>query len=569
MKLVIIGGVAGGATAAARARRISESADITLIERGPYVSFANCGLPYYVSREITKRSKLLLQTPEGFDSRYGVKALVRTEALEIDRAGKRVRVKGPEGESWLDYDSLILAQGGTPSLPPVPGIDSPHVFTLWTVPDMDRIIDFLDSNEPKTAVVAGGGFVGMEMAEAFVKRGISTTIVELLPRVMSAMDPEFGSLIARRLESHGVSVRTGVGVKSIDARCGSVELTDGSRVPGSIVLAAAGVKAELTLARNAGLSLGSAGGLVVDEHLRTSDPFIWAAGDMNEVVHKVSGRSVRVPMAGPANRQGRIAASNALGMSMKYSGALGSSVVKIFDSVAASTGLTETAARAAGFDAAAAIVVKDHHASYYPGGKELMLKVVYDRVTGRLLGGQTFGEDGVEKRIDALAAALHGHMTLEDLAEIDFAYSPPFSSANDPLNIAAFAGLNDLSGFAPLVGAEEARRLLAEAPIAAPTATPTAAPTAAPAARPVLLDVRNLNEYETSHVTGSMHIPLDELRFRLDEVPRDAAIMVHCRSGFRSHLALRILKENGWKNVRNITGGYVAMTALGGFPIDE
>jgi rhodanese-related sulfurtransferase len=316
------------------------------------------------------------------------------------------------------------------------------------------------------------------------------------------------------------------------------------------------VKAELTLARNAGLTLGAAGGLQVDEHLRTSDPFIWAAGDMNEVMHKVSGRMVRMPMAGPANRQGRIAASNALGMTMRYAGALGSSVVKIFDLTAAGTGLTETAARAAGFDPGAAVVVKDHHASYYPGGKELVLKIVYDRPSGRLLGGQALGGEGVEKRIDALAAALHGKMTLQDLAEIDFSYSPPYSSANDPLNVAAFAGLNDLSGYAPLTNAREVQVLLAGSDEAAPQ-------------RPVLLDVRNLNEFETSHVRGALHIPVDELRFRLDEVPKDRPIAVHCRSGFRSHLALRILKENGWTNIRNITGGYVAMTALGGFDIQD
>ena len=397
----------------------------------------------------------------------------------------------------------------------------------------------------------------MEMAEAFVQRGLSTTLVELLPRVMSTMDPEFGGMIARRLEAHGVRVRTGVGIKAIDAGCAAVELSDGSRVPGAVVLVAAGVKAELTLARNAGLALGTAGGLSVDEHMRTSDPFIWAAGDMNEVAHKVSGRTVRVPMAGPANRQGRIAASNALGMSMKYSGALGSSVVKIFDAVAASTGLTEAAASAAGFDAASAIVVKDHHASYYPGGRELVLKLVYDRSSGQLLGGQAFGEEGVEKRIDALATALHGKMDLSDLAEIDFAYSPPFSSANDLLNVAAFAGLNDLSGYAPLLGVEEARKLLAESGAGTDRQ------------RAVLLDVRNLNEYETSHVRGALNIPVDELRFRMDEVPREAPLLVHCRSGFRSHLAVRILKENGWKDVRNITGGYIAMTALGGFEIEE
>ncbi len=556
MRILIIGGVAGGATAAARARRISETAEITIVERGPYVSYANCGLPYFISREITKRSKLLLQTPEGFESRYSVKVLVRTEAREIDRAGRRVRVSGPGGETWLDYDALILAQGGTPVLPPVPGIDSPNVFRLWTVPDMDRILEFLEAEAPASALIAGGGFVGMEMAEAFVRRGIPTTLVELLPRVMSTMDPEFGGMIARRLEAHGVRVRTGVGLAAIDPGSASVALSDGARAAGAIVLVAAGVRAELALARSAGLALGTAGGLVVDEHLRTSDPRIWAAGDMNEIVHKVSGRTVRVPMAGPANRQGRIAASNALGMSLKYGGALGSSVVKIFDAVAASTGLTETAARAAGFDAAASIVVKDHHASYYPDGRELVLKLVYDRSSGRLLGGQAFGEEGVEKRIDALAAALHGKMSLDDLAEIDFSYSPPFSSANDPLNVAAFVGQNDRSGYAPLVGAEEVRTALA-------------ARTSAGAVRPVLLDVRNLNEFEASHVCGALHIPVDELRFRLAEVPRETPIMVHCRSGFRSHLALRILKENGWKNVRNITGGFVAMTALGGFQIEE
>jgi NADPH-dependent 2,4-dienoyl-CoA reductase/sulfur reductase-like enzyme/rhodanese-related sulfurtransferase len=559
MKLVIVGGVAGGATAAARARRLSESAEITVIERGPYVSYANCGLPYFVSRDITRRSRLLLQTPEGFDSRYGVKVLLETEALAIDREGQRVRVRGPEGESWLPYDALILAQGGSPVMPPVPGIGSPNVFRLWTVADMDRIHEFIEEKKPASAVIAGGGFIGLEMAEAFYKRGVATTVVELLPRVMSAMDPEFGAMIARCLEANGVRVRTGVGVKSIDHCASSVELTDGSKVPGAIVLMATGVKPELTLARSAGLTVGASCGLQVDEYLRTSDPHIWAAGDMNEIVQKVSGRRVRIPLAGPANRQGRIAASNALGARMKYAGGLGSSVVKVFDSTAACTGLGEAAARAAGFDAGAAIVVKDHHAAYYPGSKELVLKIVYDRKTGRLLGGQAYGEEGVDKRIDALAVALQGGLGLDDLAEVDFAYAPPYSSANDPLNLAAFVGQNDLSGYAPLVSALEARTLLAES---ADGRRPDGQ-------RPVLLDVRNLNEYETSHARGALHIPVDELRFRLDEVPRDRPILVHCRSGFRSHLAIRILKEKGWADVRNLTGGYVAMTALGGFDIEE
>jgi NADPH-dependent 2,4-dienoyl-CoA reductase/sulfur reductase-like enzyme/rhodanese-related sulfurtransferase len=552
MRVLIIGGVAGGATAAARARRISETADITVIERGSYVSYANCGLPYFISRDIQKRSKLLLQTPEGFDSRYGVKVLVETEALEIDRAQKRVNVRGPEGESWIGYDALILAQGGTPVIPPLPGIDSPHVFRLWTVPDMDRIHEFVEERKPAAAVIAGGGFIGLEMAEAFARRGISTTIVELLPRVMSTMDPEFGGLIAKRLESHGVRVLTGIGLRAIHGGCSEVELSDGRRMPAPLVLVSIGVRPELALAKKAGLAIGTTGGLLVDEHLRTSDPSIWAAGDMNEIVHKVSGRKVRVPLAGPANRQGRIAASNALGMTMKYTGAMGSSVVKIFDATAASTGLTETAAREAGFDAGAAIVVKDHHAGYFPGAKELVLKIVYDRTSARLLGGQAFGEEGVEKRIDALAVALQGKLTLHDLAEVDLAYAPPYSSANDPLNHAAFVGLNDISGYSPLVSAAELKRLLA----------------AESGERPLVLDVRNLNEYELSHLRGALHVPLDDLRFRLDEVPRDRPVIVYCRSGFRSHLALRILKENGWADVRNLTGGYVAVAALGGFDIE-
>jgi len=557
MKLLIIGGVAGGATAAARARRLSERADITVVERGTYVSYANCGLPYFVSGDITRRSRLLLQTPEGFDSRYRVKVLLETEAVEIDRPGRRVRVRGPGGEDWLGYDSLILAQGGSPVLPPVPGIDSPNVFRLWTVPDMDRIHRYIEEKKPSSALIAGGGFIGLEMAEAFHKRGIATTVVELLPRVMSVMDPEFGSMVQGSLERNGVAVRTGVGLKAVDYCGESAELSDGSAVAAGIVLVAAGVKPELTLARAAGLAVGASGGLQVDEYLRTSDAHIWAAGDMNEILQKVSRRRVRIPLAGPANRQGRVAATNALGGRVKYEGGLGSSVVKVFDTTAASTGLTETAARAAGLEAAAAVVVKDHHAGYYPGAKELVLKVVYERGTGRLLGGQAFGEEGVEKRIDVLAMALQGGMSLDDLAEVDLAYAPPYSSANDPLNLAGFIGQNDRSGYAPLVSAQEARDLLGR-------------PAGGSAAgRPLLLDVRNLNEHETSHVRGALHVPVDELRFRLDEVPRDRPVIVHCRSGFRSHLALRILKENGWTDVRNLTGGYIAMKALGGFEMED
>jgi NADPH-dependent 2,4-dienoyl-CoA reductase/sulfur reductase-like enzyme/rhodanese-related sulfurtransferase len=549
-RLLIIGGVAGGATAAARARRISERADITVIERGPYVSYANCGLPYFVSGDIERRSRLLLQTPEGFERRYRVKVLVGTEALELDRAGKRVRVAGEGGERWLPYDKLILAQGGSPVLPALPGADAPHVFRLWTVPDMDRLVDHLEREQPRTAAVVGGGFIGLEMAEAFRKRGIETTVVELLPTVMSVMDPELGALVARELEENGVRVATGVGVKAVHPREKTVELSDGRRIAADVVLFSVGVRPELTLARSAGLELGPSGGLAVDAQLRTSDPDIYAAGDMVEVVQTVSGRKVRVPLAGPANRQGRIAASNALGLPMTYSGALGTSVVKVFEATAAMTGLSERAARDAGFEVGAATIVKDHHAGYYPGARELTLKLVYERTTARLLGAQAFGHGGVEKRIDVLATALHGRMTLHDLAELDLAYAPPYSSANDPVNVAAFAGVNDVTGFSPLATAAELR-----AALAAPE-------------RPLVLDVRTAKEFEASHLRDAMHVPLDDLRARTDGIPSDGRLFVYCRSGFRGHLALRILKERGFRDVVNVTGGYLAMVASGGFELE-
>ena len=549
-RLVIVGGVAAGATAAARARRISEDAEITVVERGPYVSYANCGLPYFIARDIEKRSSLLLQTPEGFDARYGVRVLVSSEAVEIDRPGKRVLVRGPAGDDWIPYDKLVLAQGGTPVSPVIPGAGAPNVFKLWTVPDMDRLHAAIDGLKAKTAVVVGGGFVGLEMAEAFVRRGLATTVVELLPSVMAAMDPDFGALVAGELVRNGVQVITGAGVKAVVPGTREVELSDGRRVPADLVLFSVGVRPELELARHAGLEIGPSGGLVVDDHLRTSDPHIYAAGDMIETAHKVSGRRGRVPLAGPANRQGRIAASNALGMDLRYGGVLGTSAVKIFVATAAMTGLTERVARDAGFTAGAVVIHKDHHAGYYPGAREVSLKLVYDRASGRLLGAQAFGQAGVDKRIDVLAAALHARQTLADLAELDLAYAPPYSSANDPINLAAFVGLNDISGFSPLVTA---------AGLKAALASPDP---------PFLLDVRTLGEFERGHVKGAKNIPVDELRWELESLPKDRKIAVYCRSGYRAHLALRILKGRGFTDVVNVTGGHVSIVNEGGFDME-
>jgi len=547
VKLLVIGGVAAGATAAARARRISESAEITLLERGPHVSYANCGLPYFLSGDIDKRSKLLLQTPEGFHTRYRVKVLVGTEAFEIDRAAKRVRARGPEGETTVPYDKLILAQGGAPVAPGVPGAGSPQVFRLWTVSDMDRIHDYIARSRPRTALVVGGGFVGLEMAEAFRKRGLETTVVEVLPSVMAAMDPPFGGRIERELEANGVRVRTGKGVVRFRPEDGVAELSDGSQVPAELVLFSVGVRPELALARDAGLEVGPSGGLVVNDRLETSDPDIYAAGDMVEVHHKVSGRRARLPLAGPANRQGRIAASNALGLDLRYGGALGTSVVKVFEATAAITGLSERSAREAGFRVGVAEIHKEHHAGYFPGAKELALKLVYDRGTSRVLGAQAFGHAGVEKRIDAVAMALQREMTLQDLSEVDLSYAPPYSSANDPLNIAAFVGANDVSGFSPLATAAELKEALSSDDV------------------PLVLDVRTRSEFERSHLRGACHIPVDALRVEAEKLPRDRRIFVHCRSGFRAHLALRILVERGFRRVLNVTGGYLAIQAEGGF----
>ncbi len=548
-RLLIIGGVAGGATAAARARRLSEAAEITVLERGPYVSYANCGLPYFIAGDIEKRSTLLLQTPEGFEARYGVKVEVKTEALEIDRKGKRVRALGPAGERWIPYDKLILAQGGNPIMPPLPGADAPHVFKLWTVLDMDRLDGFITAEKPKHAVVVGGGFIGLEMAEAFRARGLETAVVELLPTVMGVMDREFGVQVAGELIAHGVQVVTGVGVKAVGADK-TVELSDGRRLPADLVLFSVGVRPELTLVKSAGLTLGPAGGLLVDERLQTSDPDIYAAGDMVEVLHRVSGKKIRIPLAGPANRQGRIAASNALGGTMKYGGASGTSVVKIFEATAASTGLTERVAREAGLDVGVAVIHKDHHAGYYPGARELSLKLVYERPSGRLLGAQAFGHAGVEKRIDVLATALHGRMTVHDLAELDLAYAPPYSSANDPANLAAFIAENDLSAYAPMVTAAQLK-----AELAGPKP-------------PLVVDVRTLGEWGKGHLTGALHLPVDDVRFELAQLPRDRRLVLHCRSGFRAHLALRTLLENGYKEVANVTGGWVSIGLEGGFEVE-
>lgn len=548
-KLIIVGGVAAGATAAARARRLDEDAEIMIFERGPYVSFANCGLPYFLSGDIPKRSQLLLQTPEGFYSRYRVNVETNTEVVAIDRAAKTVTVRGEEGERTVAYDSLILAQGGTPVKPPIPGIERPEVHTLWTVPDMDGLQKALKGLQPGAPVaVIGGGFVGLEVAEAFAKRGFQTTVIEKMPTVLPHLDPEFGRLAQEELAAHGVTVLTGLGVKAFEEK--TLVLEDDRRIPSEATLLSIGVRSRLELAQAAGLELGPWGGLKVDAQLRTSDPAIWAAGDMVEIPHRVSGQVGRVPLAGPANRQGRLAAENALGGQARYSGALGSSVVKVMDLTLASTGLTEAGAQAAGFDAAAAVVYKDQHVSYMPNPQKIFLKLVFDQTSRKVLGVQTAGRDGAEKRVDAAAVAFAAGFTVDQLAELDLAYAPPYNSAHDGLNMAAFVAQNHLSGNDPVLTAAGAYEAVHGA----------AAVPGGPSAGVYLIDLRTRGERaKDGGLTGSIAIPVDELRDRLAELSPDKTVLVYDKDGSLGHVAARQLRQRGFARVFNLTGGAAAL----------
>ncbi len=537
-RIVIIGGVAAGATAAARARRLDESAEITVIERGRYVSFANCGLPYFLSGEIEKRSALLLQTPEGFFSRYRVEVQLNTEAIAIDRKRGTLTVRDSAGDRVLPYDALILALGGSPITPPIEGIERPNVFRLWTIPDMDAIHAFATSTKARTAVVVGGGFIGLEAADALVRRGLAVSIVDVAPHLMPPADAEFGKQIEGAYTASGVRTFVGRSVARVLDRDGAslARLDDGTEIPADMVLVTAGVRPNVTLARDAGLEVGELGGVVVDEFMRTSDANIYAAGDMVELTQRVSGKRARIPLAGPANRQGRIAATNALGGSMRYRGALGTSVLKVMDDTFAMTGLTERAARQAGIDVRAVTIHKDHHASYYPGATELSLKLVFDARDGRVLGAQAFGRNGADKRIDVIATALAGRLTIDDLAELDLAYAPPYGSANDPLNMAAFAAQNDRSGYSRAVSPREALEAMTLGTV-------------------TVLDVRTRGESAKAALRGVENIPLDELRDTLDEVPRGRPLVLVSKNGFEGHIGARLLRGAGITDVRYVSGG--------------
>ena len=539
-KILIIGGVAAGATAAAKARRISPEAKIVMLEAGPDISFANCGLPYYIGGDIKSRSKLILQSPESFNDQYNVEVHTHTLVTSIDRKAHLVNtVDSRSGEQKVfEYTKLILAQGGRPIKPELPGADQDHVFTLWTLEDMDKISNFLEDKKPQSAVVVGGGFIGLEMVEALVKRGLSVNVVEMMPHVMAIMEAETAGFIETEMLSYGVGIHTGTGVVGIGTR--SVKLDNSKVLDADMVILSIGVRPTLQLAKDAGLEVGESGGLLVNDLLQTSDPDIFAAGDMVEIEHRVNSKRVRIPLAGPANRQGRIAAENALGGAHRYKGAIGTSVVRVFEAVAGTTGLSLKQARAAGIDADAVVVHKEHHTSYYPGAETVTAMLVYDRNTGVILGGQTVGYKGADKRLDVIATATAVRLTVSDLTDIDFAYSPPIGTANDAINMAAYTAENRMSGFSPSVTASELDEHFA-------------------GKNPVIIDVRDFFAFEKSHVEGALNIPLEILPQQLTSIPTNRPIAVYDETGKKGHQALRTLVGAGFRNVTNLSGGHTSL----------
>jgi NADPH-dependent 2,4-dienoyl-CoA reductase/sulfur reductase-like enzyme/rhodanese-related sulfurtransferase len=539
MKLLIVGGVAGGASAAARARRLSEDAHIVLFERGPDVSFANCGLPYYLGGEIAERDKLLVVTPDRLRTRFNLDVRVRTSVEAIDRAGKKVRARDlASGREYEEsYDKLILAPGAAPLRPPLPGIDLPGIFTLRDLQDVDRIKARMDQGV-KQAVVIGAGFIGLELVENFVRQGIATTVVELQDQVLPPFDKEMTTPIAEHLAAKGVSLLLGQSAEAFEQGTDglTVQLKSGQRLPAQLVVLGVGVRPENKLAVEAGLEVGPRGGIRVNEQLQTSDPDIYAVGDAIEVKDFVTGEPTQVPLAGPANRQGRIAADHIFGRASRYRGTQGTAIVRVFERTAALTGASEKVLRRARRPYRKVYVHPTHHAGYYPGAEAMTLKVLFDPETGKVLGAQAVGGAGVDKRIDVLAVVIQAGLTVFDLEEMELAYSPQYGSAKDPINMAGFVAGGLLRGEHPQVDVE--------AILAAP-----------PGQRPFLADVRTPSEYAAGHIPGAVNIPVDELRSRLDDLPHGREIAVYCQVGQRGYLATRTLRQAGF-DALNVGGGY-------------
>lgn len=539
MKTVIVGGVAGGASAAARLRRLDEGAEIVMFERTGYVSYANCGLPYYVGGVITDRNKLTLQTPASFAARFNIDARVHSEVVSIDRKGRRVRVRSTIDGSEYDepYDNLILSPGAKAIRPDIEGMDDPRVMTLRTVEDTLAMRRFVEENHPKSAVVCGAGYIGLEVAENLMGMGIAVTIVQRPDHVLPPLDRDMAADVHHHLRSKGIVLRLSdalVGFETGDDL--GVILRDGGRVDADMAVVALGVSPDTSLARDAGLELGVKGSIVVDSHMRTSDPSIYAVGDAVQVRNFVTDVPSNIALAGPANKQGRIAAENIAGGDSEFKGSLGSSVIKVFDMTVATTGINERQAKDAGIPYDKVYTYSASHATYYPGARNMSVKTLFDPVTGTVLGAQIVGYEGVEKRIDVIATAIHAGMTVEDLAELDLAYAPPYSSAKDPVNYAGFVATNVMNGLLTQYFWDE---------LDSKAADPSA----------FLVDVRTPREFAERHVDGALNIPVDEIRDRMSEIPKDRHVCLICHSGLRSYIASRILEQNGYE-CSHLSGGF-------------
>ena len=540
MKIVIVGGVAGGATAAARIRRLDEQAEIVVFERSGYMSYANCGLPYYIGDVITDEEELTLQTPESFFSRFRVTVKVRHEVIAIYPDRKTVTVKDLERGATFEesYDKLLLAPGARPTVPRVAGLDSDRLFTLRTVEDTLRIKQYIETSRPRSAVLAGGGFIGVELAENLRELGIEVTVVQRPRQLLTPFDPDMAAFLHAELRRYGVKLLLGRSVEGFAEAAEGVaaQLDCGETLHADMAILAMGVTPDTALAKNAGLALGIKGSILVNDKMETSVPDIYAVGDAVQVKNAVTGEDALISLAGPANKQGRIAADNICGGNSRYRGSQGSSVIKIFDLTAATTGLNESAAKKAGLAVDKIILSPMSHAGYYPGGSVMTVKVIFEKQTYRLLGAQIVGREGVDKRIDVLATAIHAGVKATDLKDLDLAYAPPYSSAKDPVNMAGFMIDNIASGTLKQWHVEELPTLLARSDV-------------------TLLDTRTRREYAMGHIEGFVNIPVDELRERLAEVPQGKSVYVICQSGLRSYIATRILEGNGYA-AYNFSGGY-------------
>ena len=536
-RLLIVGGVAGGASCAARARRLSEEAEIILFDRGPFVSFANCGLPYYVGNVIKDEKNLLVATSELFRDRFNIQVRTESDVLAIDRANQKIQVKDLRSgnTSWESYDSLVLSPGAAPIRPPLPGIDLPGIFALRTIPDSRHIRQWISEKKAKDAVIVGGGFIGLEMAENLSNCcDIHISILEMQPQVLPPFDAEMVSWLHDYLRSKNVSLYLGDALTGFEAaRDGKISVLSksGLKLKTDLVILSIGVKPETHLAKDCGLEIGERGGIRVDEHMRTSDLKIWAVGDVVEKKDFLTGEWTTVPLAGPANRQGRIAADNIFGRDSKFRGVQGTAVCKVFDQVAALTGVSEKTLRRIGKPYEKVYLHPGHHAGYYPNAKPIHLKLLFSPENGKVLGAQAVGEEGIEKRIDVIAMAIQMHATVFDLEEAELSYAPQFGAAKDPVNIAGMIAANSIRGDAPLAQWDQVD-----------------------SKQNFLLDVRNPEEYKKDGIPGVLNIPLNQLRSEIKRLPKDRVIYIYCGVGQRAYYATRMLRSNGF-DARNISGG--------------